>query len=113
MPDHDALSWGEIAAREDDATQDLIDNPPDHASAVAELYRWAWSNPDRAPWAVFLDLIGWSDEHHGRSIGVRAGDVGGYAEVHLLGKALVEYAHRPTDVLAWIEETGAGMERIA
>lgn len=92
---------------------ELTDDPPEYASAAAELYRWALNFRDREPWAVFLDLIGWSDAHHGRSLGVRAGDVGGYAEVHLLGKALVEYAHRPNDVLAWLEEAGAGMDRVA
>jgi hypothetical protein len=53
---------------------------------------------------VFLDLIGYSDNHFGEPLVKDASKVLGYLEIDYLGDALKEYAKNPDDVLKWIEQ---------
>lgn len=92
---------------------------PPYAEAVAELWSWSlnYGAADPAnPWALFLDLIGWSDEHYGERISTWSADrdtlsrMGyrnatfslGWVELDKLGRAMCAYADRPRDLDEWL-----------
>jgi hypothetical protein len=85
---------------------DLIENPPANVAEVTNLIHWSMNYDLRTgtPYHLYLDLIGYSDEHYGES--VYEGNprkVLGFMEIDYLGGALKEYANNPQEVEAWIE----------
>jgi hypothetical protein len=85
---------------------DLCDTAPDYAEETAHLFSWCEGNYDfPAPSSLFLDLIGYSEEEHGKPLVISAGKFPalGYLELDLIAKALTEYASRPEDVYGFIE----------
>ena len=89
-----------------DDTQDiwqmLEQDAPEGCAAVQDLYSWSLNfDAGRGPFAVFLDLIGWSEENIGG--GVASEPTLGYVELSKLADALQEYATRPHDVYAYAE----------
>jgi hypothetical protein len=84
---------------------DLCDNAPDYAEDTAHLFSWCEGNYNfPAPSSLFLDLVGYSEEHHGENLTARKMPSLGYLEIDLLAKAMTEYAKRPNDVYAFIEK---------
>lgn len=96
----------------------LLEEAPVYAVAVGDLYHWS-TNYDAGdgPFALFLDMIGYSDDEYGMALygpTVRAADNTrgmsswdsnlGYVELSKLGAALVEYADRPQDVRAFVDQ---------
>lgn len=75
-----------------------------HAQAAQSCYSWGL-NCDRAanPFLVFLDLIGWSDEHYGTHLVLGEFRSLGYMEQDYLADALKEYANSPREVTDWID----------
>ena len=83
---------------------DLCDTAPDYVSDTANLMSWCEGNYDfPAPSSLFLDLVGYSEEHHGENLTARKMPNLGYLEIDLLAKALTEYAKRPNDVRDFID----------
>lgn len=96
---------------------ELCESPPDGCDDVADLYHWS-TNYDAGdgPFALFLDMIGWSDEELGmpaygptvrRLEGSRLESWDsrlGYLELDKLADALKQYADRPHDVRAFVDE---------
>lgn len=85
---------------------ELLETPPANCEAVANLIHWSMNYDLRTgtPYHIFLDLIGYSEEHYGEKL--FTGDysrVIGYLEADYLGDALKEYAHRPSEVEAFID----------
>jgi hypothetical protein len=83
----------------------LEQDAPEGCEAVQALYGWSLNyDAGRGPFALFLDLTGWSDEHYGENVyqGTYASGLG-YVELDKLAKALTEYAARPLTVSAHVD----------
>jgi len=77
-----------------DQTRELID----------DLWQWNQNFNFPSPASLFLDLIGWSMDELGEPLCPPGGPALGYQEQHLIGWALLAYAHRPGDVLERVAE---------
>lgn len=77
---------------------------------VATLYEWSENFEWPSPWALFLDVIGYSAENFGETIFdvKEQGSKLGYVELDYLADALKEYAIKPRDV----EELIDTLERV-
>ena len=84
---------------------DYLEQENKHAPEAQALYSWGLSCvPKGNPFLLFLDLIGWTDDHLGE--GCRMMEPGshyGYMELGYLADALTEYADRPHEVRAWVD----------
>lgn len=75
--------------------------------ALDILRDWSDNCVHPTPWAVFLDLIGESEEIFGKCISPSmeaARKSLGYLELSYLAAALEEYATRPSDVRVYARE---------
>lgn len=70
---------------------------------TAYLFEWSENYSFPSPASLFLDLIGWSEEYLGERLCGEVMPNLGYLEADLLGKALQEYSHRPSEVMDWVE----------
>lgn len=88
----------------DDVWQ-FTENAPDYVEATADLWHWSTNfDAGKGPVSLFLDIIGWSDDNLGEPIyDMREASLG-YLEIDKLAAALSEYAKRPQDVRAWVDE---------
>jgi hypothetical protein len=85
---------------------DFLELPNPRASHAQALYSWGL-NCDRTgnPFLLFLDLIGWTDDNYGEETRLmERGSHYGYTELGYLADALTEYADRPHDVRAWVDD---------
>jgi hypothetical protein len=106
---------------------EVIEDAPAYAEGVAALASWSTNYDYPTPYALFLDLIGFSGEHFGdccfvpqrgakRENGqepmVRLIDERlGYLELGMLADALKEYSDRPQEITEFCERImEAGME---
>lgn len=81
----------------------LEQDAPKGCESVQGLYSWSLNfDAGTGPFALFLDLTGWSEDNIGDKL-YREGAGLGYVECAKLGAALVAYADRPTDVIAYVE----------
>lgn len=71
---------------------------------VSDLWSWSENFNYPTPASLFLDLIGYSEDELGGRLCESATPTLGYREHHLLGWALLAYAHRPSDVLERVAE---------
>ena len=83
---------------------ELIETAPDYASETARLVDWSENYDFPSPASLFLDLVGFSEEHFGENLTSQKMPSLGYLEIDLLAKALTEYATRPNDVYEWVEK---------
>lgn len=85
---------------------ELLETPAENVESVTELIQWSM-NYDLAkgtPYHIFLDLIGYSDEHFGGQLFKgNPRDVLGFVEIGYLADALQEYATNPQQVSDWID----------
>ena len=80
----------------------MLDNPPKGCESVAALASWSQNYDHTAsPWLVFLDLIGYTAEHFGESLGKQGLELD-YLTIENFAGALVEYSNRPLEVEQWI-----------
>lgn len=85
--------------------EELLDNPPSYAEGVARLWVWSSNHDYPTPASLFLDLIGYSEEHFKQplsnlnTIHAKLGYIG----ISYLAEALKEYAERPMDVMEYVE----------
>lgn len=79
----------------------LEQDAPKGCEAVQDLYSWSLNyESGKGPFALLLDLIGWSEEEYGSNLYL--GDALGYVECDKVGRALQEYATRPADVREYV-----------
>lgn len=71
---------------------------------VTDLWEWSTNYQFPSPASLFLDLIGYSEDEFGEPLCSSGAPNLGYHEHHLLGWALLAYAHRPADVLERVGE---------
>jgi hypothetical protein len=86
---------------------ELLESPAANVEATTDLLRWSMNYDGRTgtPYQIFLDLIGYSDEHYGIQIFKgNPRDVLGYLEISYLAEALEEYATHPQEVSDWIDK---------
>jgi hypothetical protein len=85
----------------------LLETPPDYAEHTNALYQWSLNyDTGKGPITLFLDMIGYSADQYGTPL-FDLSEVHrslGYLELDYLGDALKEYADRPGDVMAWLEQ---------
>jgi hypothetical protein len=93
--------------------EDVQDNPPDCAKAVATLFQWSLSFEYPQPDLLFFDIIGYSHEEYDapRFDLDFCPERFGYHEIALLADALKEYAVNPTGVRQYIDELKAAEDR--
>ena len=97
----------------------FTDEAPVFASDVADLWHWSTNfAAGEGPFTLFLDMIGWSDENIGDPLYMPTAQYVhesrrdiipwdsrlGYVELSKLADALKQYADRPQDVRAWVDE---------
>ena len=85
---------------------DLLEQEaPAGCAAVQDLYSWSLNyNPQKGPFSLFLDLIGWSADEIGEPLyDLRSASLG-YVELGKLSLALREYADRPQDVRGYVDQ---------
>jgi hypothetical protein len=89
---------------EDQSVWDLCENPPSGCEDVADLYHWSTNfDSGKGPFALFLDLIGWTEDNIGEPIYSLKDASLGYLELSKLGDALNEYSDRPSDVREFVD----------
>ena len=76
---------------------------PEYVKDVAGLANWSHNCDHPTPFALFLDLIGWSETELGENITSKLPRLG-YLELDYLAEAIREYAKRPNDVHQWVNE---------
>jgi len=78
---------------------------PEYVTDVVGLANWSHNCDHPTPFAVFLDLIGWSETELGENItGNKLPNRLGYLELDYLAGALVEYSKRPNDVHQFVTQ---------
>jgi len=84
---------------------EYVDNAPDYAEETAALWSWSLNCEYPTPFTLFMDLIGYSEEHFGEALVKDTTAVGlGYVEQSYLADAMKEYSNRPRDIEDWITE---------
>lgn len=77
---------------------------PNGCDPVQDLYSWSLNyEPGRGPISLYLDLIGWSEEHYGEPLYDLSTASLGYLELSKLAAALTAYADDPHGVYAYVE----------
>jgi len=83
----------------------FTEDAPDYASDVADLWHWSTNyEAGKGPFTLFVDLIGWSEDNIGETLYDLTSASLGYVELSKLADALKQYADRPQDVRAWVDE---------
>ena len=82
----------------------LEEDAPSGCEAVQDLYSWSLNyEAGKGPMTLYLDLIGWSEDHLGEPLYSLADASLGYLELGKLADALTAYADRPHDVRAYVD----------
>ena len=77
---------------------------PPGCEAVRGLYSWSLNHdPGKGPFTLFIDMIGWSETHIGERLyeGIYPID---YIDSVSLAYALIAYAHRPDEVMVYVNQ---------
>ena len=82
----------------------IIESASHHVEATANLASWSGNYDHPTPFALFLDIIGVSDEQYGEPMFdlKQCPSKMGFLEIGMLGEALREYADNPGDVTEWV-----------
>lgn len=87
-----------------DIWQILEEDAPEGCSDVQDLYSWSLNyDAGKGPFALFLDLIGWSEDNLGEPIYSLKDASLGYLELSKLADALNEYTNAPNDVREYVD----------
>jgi hypothetical protein len=94
------------ATAERKTLDDLQEDPPAYAKETCDLFRWSVNYDHPTPAALFLDIIGYSDEEYGEPMFSLKDcpERFGYMEIGMLADALKEYADDPTRVMEYVKE---------
>lgn len=84
---------------------EYLEQHNEHAPEAQALYSWGLNcGREGNPFLLFLDLIGWTDDHLGEESRLMVeGSHYGYMELSYLADALKEYADEPHGVRKWID----------
>jgi hypothetical protein len=74
------------------------------ADAVQSLAHWSENCEHPTPFALFLDLIGWSEETYGERLCSEQQPAIGYVEASKLAQALEAWSERPREVEAIVAD---------
>ena len=81
----------------------LEQDAPEGCASVQDLYSWSLNyDPGKGPFALFLDLIGYSMEEIGERLYDMDKMLLGYVELSKLAAALESYSTRPYDVTEYV-----------
>lgn len=85
---------------------EMLDNPLKWTEPLADLVNWSINYENNEPFKKFLDLIGFTEENYGESIGNWKKVTEGldYSSLFYIGQALIIYSDKPQDVFKWISE---------
>lgn len=83
----------------------IIEDAPTYCAAVAHLASWSGNYDHPTPFALFLDIVGYSEENYGEPMfDLKQCETKlGYLEIGMLAEALTEYSENPRDVSEWID----------
>jgi hypothetical protein len=86
----------------------MLESPPEGCEATADLYHWSLNyEAGQGPFALLLDLIGWSEDQLGVPVFAGAEEsmmrLFGVVELGKLGDALNEYANQPHHVRSFVD----------
>lgn len=82
----------------------LLESPPVGTANVASLYSWSLNyDAGKGPFPLFLDLIGWSQDHLGDALYSLSDASLGFRELHELRDALSDYLVDPYAVGAFVD----------
>lgn len=85
--------------------ESLLEEPAAGCDAVASLYQWSTNyDAGKGPITLLLDLIGWSEDELGETLYDLSSASLGYLELSKLAAALSEYAERPHEVRAYVDQ---------
>lgn len=84
------------------SAEEVLEEAPALLEPVVDLYQWSTNFMWPTPYALFLDLIGYSVENWGETL-YNTHNALGYVELDKLADALKLYAERPRDVLEFVE----------
>jgi hypothetical protein len=82
---------------------------PEYVSELVSLINISTNYDAPTPIAVFLDLIGYSEEYYGEPIVLSQVKRMDYLSLSYLADAVQEYVKRPLDVIEWynkLQDTG-------
>jgi len=75
---------------------------PPYVEHLVGLINWSMNCEYPTPLSLYMDIIGYSEEHHGVRLCHHKSPKMGYLEISYLAEALEEYSNRPKDVEEWI-----------
>ena len=86
------------------AVADIYEEIPSRLEAIATIHDWGKHYEDNRgnPWALFLDITGYSVENFGNTIYNLHYTLGHY-EASLLADALAVWSRSPVDVMAIVD----------
>ena len=83
---------------------DFLEQRNEIAPMAQDLYSWGLNcDPEGNPWLMFLQIIGWAEEHTGSTMVPDEWDYG-FVEIQHLADALTEFTKNPEAVYAWVEK---------
>jgi hypothetical protein len=86
------------------STEEVLESAPARLADIVALYQWGTNYDwEHNPWALFLDLIGYSVQNYGETI-YNTHNTPGYMELDYIGDALKCYADRPLTAWEFIEQ---------
>jgi hypothetical protein len=90
------------------SVEDVLDSAPRSCEDIVSLYNWSTNfQAGEGPFALFLDLIGWSEDNIGETLFAKP-EVSfasrlGCIELSRLGEALTAYADLPFTVGEFVD----------
>lgn len=82
---------------------EYLETADEYLYPIVRLINWA-SNEDRPyTYTLFLDLIGWTEDHLGQTLYDLSKNTPGYLELGYLADALQVYSNRPNDVRKFVD----------
>lgn len=82
---------------------EYLETANDTTRPVANLINWAYNESYPNTYSLFLDLIGWTEDHFGETIYNLKNQTPGYVELSYLADALEAYSNRPNDIRDFVD----------
>lgn len=85
---------------------EMLDDPNPRYEPLADLVNWSANYEQNQPYRKFLDLIGYSEENYGETIGNWEKVTQGldFSSLDYIAKALILYSEAPSSVNKWINQ---------
>jgi hypothetical protein len=85
---------------------EFLEEEPRWGKKTKELYEWSMNYETFEPFRKFLDLIGYTEDNYGESLGKwdKPSLLLGYKELGFMAEAMLEYADNPSEVLKYIDD---------